>query len=150
MTSSDRTAEALIGEVADARVREDASILLGLMGEVTGEPPKVWGPNTIGFGQYHYRYKTGQEGEFFNVGFSPRKGRLTLYLMSGLRGFDDLLDRLGPHTAGKSTVHIRRLGDVDRKVLIELITECVKHIEVVERSLGAIPRMSEIPPRTPQ
>lgn len=128
--------------------RRDAADLLELMSEVTGEEPHVWSQGTtIGFGKYHYRYASGQEGDFFTVGFSPRKDKITLYIMSGLRGFEDILERLGPHTAAKSAVHIKRLGDVDRDVLIELIRECVNHVAAVEAELGAIPRMSEIPPR---
>ncbi|MDH3308732.1 MAG: DUF1801 domain-containing protein, partial [Acidimicrobiia bacterium] len=118
-----------------------------LMSDATGEEPKVWGADTIGFGQYHYRYKTGQEGDFFKVGFSPRKDKLTLYIMSGVRGFDDILERLGSHQSGKSTVHLKRLGDADRQVLVELVTACVAHLDAVEAALGAIPRMSDIPPR---
>ena len=128
-------------------MRTDALRLLELMKGVTGEEPRVWGSNTIGFGQYHYRYQTGQEGDYFKVGFSPRKDRLTLYIMSGLPGFEDILDRLGPHRTGKSTVHLKRLKDVDRDILIELIKECVAHLNAVEKSMGAIPRMSDIPPR---
>ncbi len=119
------------------------------MADVTGDRPRVWSANTIGFGQYHYRYKTGQEGDFFDVGFSPRKDRLTVYAMSGLRGFDDILARLGPHQASKSTVHIKRFADIDKEALRDLISECVTHLRSVEESMGAIPRMSDIPPRVP-
>lgn len=119
------------------------------MTDVTGQPPVLWNDTTIGFGRYHYRYSTGQEGDFFTIGFAPRKDRLTIYVMSGLRGFEDILERLGPHTTGKSTVHLKRLADVDRDVLVELITECVRHVAAVEASLGAIPRMDDIPPRRP-
>jgi hypothetical protein len=150
MTSTDRAAaQRVIDDVAHEGRRRDAEELMAFIAEITGEEPKVWNANTIGYGQYHYRYKTGQEGDFFTVGFSPRKDRITLYVMSGLRGFDDILDRLGAHKTGKSTVYLNRLGDVDRVVLAELISECVAHIEAVERSMGAIPRMSDIPPRTP-
>ena len=139
----------VIDAIGDERRRREASDLLALMTETTGDEPKVWSANTIGFGQYHYRYKTGQEGDFFTVGFSPRKDRITLYIMSGLRGFDDILSRLGPHTVGKSTVHVKRLDALDRAALIDLITECVNHVESVEKSMGAIPRMDDIPPRQP-
>jgi hypothetical protein len=150
MADSDkRGVKSLIESVADERRRTDASNLLELMRDATGEEPRLWSSDTIGFGRYHYRYKTGQEGDFFSVGFSPRKDRLTLYIMSGLRGFEDILERLGPHKAGMSTVHVRRLGDVDRPVLIELIEECVKHLRGVETSMGAIPRLRDIPPRKP-
>ena len=148
MTDSDRRAvRELLDSIADPAKRADAADLLELMSEATGAEPELWGSDTIGFGRYHYRYRTGQEGDFFPIGFSPRTDRLTLYVMSGLRGFEDILERLGPHRAGKSTVHLKRLEDVDREVLIELITACVVHVEAVEKSMGAIPRMSEIPPR---
>ena len=144
--TAETVAEVVAGVPHEAR-RADAGELLALMEQITGETPKVWSAGTIGFGQYHYRYKTGQEGDFFSVGFAPRKDKITLYIMSGLRGFEDILERLGPHQASKSTVHIKRLADVDRDVLDELIRECVAHLAKVERDLGAIPRMSDIPPR---
>jgi hypothetical protein len=139
--------EAVIDAIADHRRRSDAADLLELMRDATREEARVWGADTIGFGQYHYRYPTGQEGDFFKVGFSPRKDRLTLYIMSGLRGFEDILERLGPHRAAKSAVHLKWLEDVDRQVLAELIRECVAHLDAVEEAMGAIPRMSDIPPR---
>ena len=148
MSNEDRDAvAAVIDGVGNEQRRTDATELLNLMTEVTGEAAKVWSDNTIGFGRYHYRYASGQEGDFFTVGFSPRKDRITLYIMSGLRGFDDILDKLGPHTASKSTVHLKRLADIDRSALEELVRECVRHVASVERDMGAIPRMSEIPPR---
>lgn len=139
----------VIDGVANERLRRDASTLLDLMTQVTGHEPRVWSANTIGFGQYHYRYQSGQEGDFFVIGFSPRKDRITLYVMSGLRGFEDILERLGPHTSSKSTIHVKRLDDVDHSALAVLISECVRHVQSVERSMGAIPRMSDIPPRDP-
>ncbi len=150
MSSIDRAAaQRVIDDVTHDGRRRDAEELMAFIADVTGEEPRVWNANTIGYGQYHYRYKTGQEGDFFTVGFSPRKDRITLYIMSGLRGFDDILDRLGPHIVGKSTVHLKRLDDVDRTILAELINECVAHVKAVERSMGAIPRMNDIPPRKP-
>ncbi len=141
--------QAIIDTVANQQRRDDAAAIVDLMAEITGEPPKAWSSSTIGFGQYHYRYKTGQEGDFFVVGLAPRKDRITLYIMSGLRGFEDILDRLGPHQASKSTVHVKRLADLDRAALTDLISECVKHVAKVEKEIGAIPRMSDIPPREP-
>lgn len=132
----------------DVRDRDDAVALMDLMADLTGEVPYVAG-NAIGFGSYHYRYETGREGDFFNIGFAPTKQGLTIYVMSGLKGFDDILDRLGPHTTTKSTVKITRLADIDQDALSELVSECVRHLEEVENSLGAVPRMSNIPPRMP-
>ncbi|MGD2103305.1 MAG: DUF1801 domain-containing protein [Acidimicrobiia bacterium] len=137
----------LIERAQDGSRREDGLRLLDLMTETTGEEPMVDG-KTIGFGSYHYRYETGREGDFFKVGFAPTRQGLTLYVMSGLRGFDDILTRLGPHKTSKSTVKINHLDDVDQGALVELISECVRHIDEVEAEMGAIPRMSDIPPRT--
>lgn len=134
--------------IKDESVRSDAFKLLELLRQATGEDPELWSSNTIGFGRYHYKYATGKEGEFFDIGFAPRSGHLTLYVMSGLRGFEDILDRLGPHEASKSAVHVKGLEDLDLDVLRELVTECVAHLRWVESELGAIPRMREIPPRS--
>lgn len=137
----------LIGGIGSEQRQADSTELAELMASVTGEPAVLWSASTIGFGQYHYKYKTGQVGDFFKVGFAPRKDKITLYIMSGLRGFDDLLEKLGPHQASKSTVHIKRLSDLDHDSLVELIDECVNHVDAVEKAMGAIPRMSDIPPR---
>ena len=103
--SDTQTVREIVSAVTPTKRREDATVLLDLMTEVTGEQPRVWSAGTIGFGQYHYRYKTGQEGDFFQIGLAPRKDKLTLYVMSGLRGFEDILERLGPHTSSmRSTV----------------------------------------------
>ena len=148
-TPATETVESILDSITNAQRRADASTLCDLMTEATGETPKVWSSSTIGFGEYHYKYlKTGEEGDFFKVGFAPRNDRITIYVMSGLRGFEDILERLGPHTAGKSTVHLKRLQALDRAALTELITECVRHLDEVEALIGAIPRMSDIPPRT--
>lgn len=139
----------LIRRISSDRVRSDAVELTLLMARATGEEPEVWDSATIGFGRYHYQYSSGREGEFFDIGFAPRKGHLTLYVMFGLVGYDDLLARLGPHDTGKATIHIKRLEDVDTAVLAELVRQSVAHLRHVEDEMGAIPRMSDIPPRTP-
>lgn len=126
--------------------REDCYELTELMRAVTGEEPKLWG-SMIGFGSYHFRYASGREGDYFKVGFSPRKSDLTIYLMSGLVGYDELLARVNPHTTAKSAIYLKRLDDVDKEALAELIRESVAHLDQVEAERGAIPRMSEMPPR---
>ena len=113
MSESEAVRE-ILDAVPNADRRRDAVALVEIMREVTGEEPRVWSAGTIGFGRYHYRYKTGQEGDFFQIGLAPRKDKLTLYVMSGLRGFEDILERLGPHTSSKSTVHLKSLDGVDR------------------------------------
>lgn len=141
--------EALLAAVASDRLRANARELVSLATKSIGSEPVLWNGNTIGFGEYHYRYESGQEGEFFRFGIAPRRDRITLYVMSGLRGFEDILERLGPHRASKSAIHLKSLDDVDRAALEELIVECDRHLGWVETTRGAIPRMSEIPPREP-
>lgn len=141
------TVEEMLASIRDEALRSDAFKLLDLLRETTGEEPEIWSSNTVGFGRYHYKYASGTEGEFFDIGFAPRSGHLTLYVMSGLRGFEPILERLGPHQSSKSTVHMKTLADLDLDVLRDLVRECLAHLRRVERDLGAIPRMSEIPPR---
>ncbi len=98
------------------------------MREITGDEPAMWGPSMVGFGRYHYKYASGREGDWFVAGFSPRKQNLTLYIMSGFSGYDELMARLGKHTTGKSCLYIKRLEDVDLAVLEELIRRSVAHV----------------------
>lgn len=115
--------DAFLASVDNATRREDAIAVRKMMAEVTGEPGSMWGDAIVGFGHYSYRYATGREGEWFKVGFSPRKQNLTLYLMTGFEDHTDTLDRLGKHSLGKSCLYIKRLADIDPDVLRELVTE---------------------------
>ena len=120
-------AEAFIAAVADAARREDARTLCGLLAGWTGEPPAMWGTSIVGFGSYRYRYESGREGTGPLVGFSPRKANLVLYLVGGLEDrYPKLLERLGPHKTGKGCLYLKRLGDVDREVLHELVERTVR------------------------
>ena len=142
--SSDVTA--FIDGIQNDVRRDDCRRLLDLMRRATGEEPQLWGTSMVGFGSYHYRYASGREGDYFKVGFAPRKANLTVYLMSGLVGYDDLLTKLGPHTEGKSCIYIKRLNDIDESVLTALIKRSVAHLDQVWATAGGVPRMSEMPP----
>lgn len=107
--------------VASPRRREDGFAVLAMMREITGLEPEMWGPSIIGFGDYHYKYESGREGDFFLTGFSPRKQSLTLYIMSGLEGHEDLLEKLGKHRTGAACLYINKLADVDTDILRRLI-----------------------------
>ena len=87
----------------------------------------IWGTGLVGFGSYAYTYVTGRSGEWFAVGFAPRKQALTLYVMDGFGDYEALLARLGPHKTGKSCLHLKRLADVDEDVLRELIRRSLAH-----------------------
>jgi hypothetical protein len=101
--------------------RADANALIKLMRDATGEKPKMWGPSIIGFGAYHYKYESGREGDSLLIGFSPRKPATVLYGLLGNGDSEALLSRLGKHTSGKGCLYIKKLADVDLKVLEILI-----------------------------
>lgn len=112
---------AFIAAVPDDRRREDARELCALMEGATGDDPVLWGPSIVGFGAYHYRYDSGREGDAPLVAFSPRKAETVVYLDCDGARSAELLARLGPHRAGKSCVYIKRLSDIDREVLTDLV-----------------------------
>lgn len=120
---------AFLETVDDEKKRQDALAILALMEEVTGEPPKMWGSGIVGFGNYHYKYDSGREGDWFVTGFSPRKQNLTLYIMAGFSRYEELMARLGRFKTGKSCLYIKRLEDVDRSVLKELVEESCRHMK---------------------
>ena len=125
---NDASVEAFLNGVEDAKKREDSFAILEMMREITGAEPQMWGSSIIGFGRYHYTYASGREGDWFQVGFSPRKQSLTLYIMSGFDAYDTLLSQLGKHTTGKSCLYIKRLDDVDLDTLRALIAQSVAHV----------------------
>ena len=121
------SAEEFIASVENKRRREDGLTLLEMMREITGLDPEMWGPSIIGFGDYHYKYESGREGDMLLTGFSPRKQSLSLYIMAGFASYDDLLGRLGKHRKGASCLYINKLADVDMEVLRELVRESFEH-----------------------
>ena len=117
-----------LNSATDDRKRSDSLAILELMKSITGIKPKMWGPTMVGFGSYHYKYDSGREGDYFIVGFSPRKQALTIYIMSGLSRYEKILSRLGKYKIGKSCLYIKKLEDVDTAVLTELIKESYQHM----------------------
>jgi hypothetical protein len=116
---------AFLASIADESRRRDCEAIAALMQEVTGAEPVMWGTSMVGFGQYHYKYDSGREGDWMLVGFSPRKKDITLYLMAGFERFPDLMQRLGKHKTGKSCLYVRKLDDVDSDVLRKLVRSSV-------------------------
>ena len=117
--------EKFLNDIPDPVKREDCKTVAALMTEITGHKPKMWGPSIVGFGTYHYKYASGQEGDWPVVGFSPRKQNLTLYVMGSLDE-DELLKKLGKHKTAKSCLYIKRLSDVHLPTLKKLIRLSVK------------------------
>jgi uncharacterized protein DUF1801 len=112
---------AFLAAVPDERRRTDALAALELIREVTGAEPVMWGSSMVGFGTQRYTTADGKQREWFAVGLSPRKASLTLYGLTYYESNQDLLDRLGPHTTGKGCLYVKRLDDLDRDVLVELV-----------------------------
>jgi hypothetical protein len=115
---------AFISKVDGEEKRKDSEELVTIMQKATKQPPVMWGPTIVGFGKLRYKYESGREGEICLVGFSPRKPGLVLYLGSVIQD-KDLMARLGKHKIGKGCLYIKRLDDVDRKVLKELIVKSI-------------------------
>ena len=112
--------------VKDEQTRADCFQIVELMQNATKAEPKMWGTSIVGFGNIHLKYESGREMDWFPIGFSPRKQNLTLYLMGGLESKKELQDKLGKHSTGKGCIHIKKLEDVDLKILNKLITTSVK------------------------
>lgn len=115
-----------LARIADESVRKDCQTLVDMMREITGDPGDLWGTSIVGFGEYHYKYASGRENDWFKMGFSPRKANLTIYIMSGYDDKRALLARLGRHSLGKSCLYVRRLSDIDLSVLRELLEQANK------------------------
>jgi len=126
---NDASVTKFLDSVADEQKRNDCFEVLKLMKQVTKEEPKMWGSSIVGFGGYHYKGKSGREGDWMLIGFSPRKQNLTLYLTGGFEAHSDLLKKLGKFTTSVGCLYIKILEDVDRKVLKELVQASVKRMK---------------------
>ena len=115
-----------LSSITDKEKQKDCRTVMKLMREVTGKRAKMWGTSIVGFGSYHYKYKSGREGDWFVTGFSPRKQNLTIYIMPGFSKYDALMKKLGKYKTAKSCLYIKRLSDVDIKVLERLVARSVK------------------------
>ncbi len=129
---NDSSVEGFLNSVEQDQKREDSFKILRMMKEITGDEPKMWGDSLIGFGATKYTYSNGKEGDWFQVGFSPRKQNLSLYLWGMYlerqsEEFQQLMARLGKHKLGKGCLYINKLADVDLDVLEELIRVSFGH-----------------------
>ena len=115
-----------LSRIEDDARREDCVALAKLMTKATKHPPKMWGTSIVGFGGYHYKYESGHEGDPCLVGFASRKGDIAIYLVGDFPGRDALLAKLGKHKTAKACLYVRRLDDVDLKVLEQLVVASVK------------------------
>ena len=119
-----------LNTIADETKRRDAFAILDVMRQITATEPKLWGSSIVGFGNRHYRYASGREGDWFLVGFSPRKDSLTLYLSYGDIQNEDLRQKLGRYKTGKGCLYIKKLADVDLSILKDIISRSVKKLSL--------------------
>ena len=103
--------------------RNDSEKLLQIFEDETGEKPAMWGDSIVGFGEYHYKYASGQEGDWPKTGFSPRKQSLTIYIMPGFDAYKDELEKLGKYKTSVSCLYIKKLVDVDETILRKMIRD---------------------------
>lgn len=115
-----------LNAIDDPRKRSDAKKVAAMMRRATGKRARMWGSSIVGFGEYHYKYESGREGDWALVGFSPRKQNLVVYIMPGFDNFPALMKKLGKYKTGKSCLYLNKLDDVDHAVLEKLIGDSVK------------------------
>lgn len=121
-TKNDNPVEFFLDSIKDESQRNDCYTIIELMKNITNQEPKMWGDSIIGFGEYHYKYDSGREGDFFKVGFSPRKGKISIYL--NVNNFEnEIFQKLGKYKAGKSCLYISKLKDIDINIFKEIITD---------------------------
>jgi len=126
---TETSVEDFLAGITPEKKRKDAIAISDLMKKVTKSEPKMWGTSIVGFGNHHYKYESGREGDWFLVGFSPRKANLTLYIMPGFSNYDALLAKLGKYKTGKSCLYIHTLDDIDVPTLRELIKSSVAEMK---------------------
>jgi len=115
-------------QIEDPKRRADCLTIAALMEKLSGSKPKMWGDSIVGYGDYHYEYASGRKGDWFLVGFSPRKQNLTIYVMGYLEFYSDLLEGLGKYKHGKGCLYIKKLEDIEMDVLENLIATSIKRL----------------------
>ena len=118
-----------IKSIEDYKKRKDCITLMAMMKEITGKRPKMWGESIVGYGKYHYKYKSGREGDWFVTGFAPRKQNISIYIMPGFSKYQTIMKKLGKYKLGVSCLYIKTLEDVDHKSLHQLISKSVKDMD---------------------
>ena len=128
-SENDRSVEQFLNRIEDEKKRQECFVILSLMQQITGYPPRMWGDSIVGFGSIHYKYATGHEGDMALTGFSPRKQNLTIYIQMGFERYTDLMAKLGKYKTGKSCLYIKTVADIDLKVLGKLIERSVTAVQ---------------------
>ena len=126
-TETNRSVTEFVSKVENEGKRDDSFKLIEIFKSITGFEPKMWGPTIIGFGSYHYKYESGHEGDSPLAGFSPRKDSLVLYFATEYDNRESLLSQLGKHKSSKACVYVKKLSDIDLKILETMIVNSMTH-----------------------
>lgn len=129
---------ALVASIKDEQTKADTRALMALMRRLSRKSPKLWNKGTIGFDSYAYKYDSGREGEGHALGFYPRKGKITVYLMDGTSRHAKLLARLGTHTTSRVCVYIKRLSDVKLPILEKILRDSYRFLKAKDGSVGRV------------
>lgn len=121
-------------ETVGEKRRAEAYVLIEMMQRVSGEDPRMWGPSMIGFGTYHYITKSKCEADWFKIGFSPRKAKISLYVSCDADEFLDELAKLGKHSRGKGCIYINKLEGIDMKVLEKIVSKAYENTKDYDAS----------------
>ena len=122
---TEASVEAYLAAITDEQRRADCRVLAEMMSKVTKAPAKMWGTGIVGFGSYHYKYESGREGDSCILGFASRKGDISVYVVAAFPGSDELFAKLGKHKRGKACTYVKRLSDIDLKVLEKILAGSV-------------------------
>lgn len=115
--------------IEDDQRRRDCEVLVALMRRVTRKEPRMWGTSIVGFGSYHYKYASGHEGDMCLVGFSSRKGDISVYITGSFDGREELLSQLGKHKTAKACLYVKRTSDIDLRILEKLVARSVAEVK---------------------
>jgi hypothetical protein len=126
---NDDSVKDYIASIKDGQTTKDANVLIEMMQRISGHEPKLWNAGTLGFDTYHYKYDSGREGDGLVIGFYPRKGKITIYLMDGTSRYAELLAKLGKHTTTGYCLYIKQLSDVELEVLEQIMQKSYENIK---------------------
>lgn len=128
-TKKDISVKDYIASLGDEQTVKDSQVLLKLMGKISGHKPYLTNEGTIAFDTYHYKYDSGREGDALVIGFHPRKGKITVYLMDGTTRYSKLLAKLGKHTTTGYCLYLKRLSDIDLTILEQIVKQSYEFIK---------------------
>jgi hypothetical protein len=139
-SQNDASVKDFIASIDDEHIKKDCLVLIEMMQRISGHGPMIWNVGTIGFDAYHYKYDSGREGDCQILGFYPRKGKITVYLMDGTVRYSELLAQLGKHTTSRVCLYFKRLSDLQLPVLEQIVQQSYKYIKSqdghMHRALG--------------